>query len=54
MKRYVLAKPVDGGSEYFEITDTERNLTVATFFKDVPGADTVTEAMTDVLNYPGQ
>lgn len=54
MKRYVLAKPVEGGSEYFEITDTERNQTVVTIFNGLPVADMIAQAMTEALNGPGQ
>jgi hypothetical protein len=37
--RYVLAGPVDGGSAWWEIADTNLDLTVATFFKDLPNVE---------------
>ena len=52
-KRYVVAYPVPGGSGYFEVTDTKKNFTLVTIWKDLPShvsAQDEAERLCDRLN----
>jgi len=48
--RYVVAKPVPGGFEYWEISDTLKNIPVVTLHKSVPRAAEEIHRLLDILN----
>lgn len=53
--RYFITPPVDGGYAWWDVCDSRSevmpNFAVATFFKDLPGAEAAARALCDQLNH---
>jgi len=48
--RYVLGAPVDGGSDWWEISDTKTDYPMATIRKDAPNAEHEARALLNRFN----
>jgi hypothetical protein len=50
--RYKLEPPVQGGYEFWAITDSERDVELVTIHKDVPQAEYVANVLLALLSIP--
>lgn len=48
--RYVVGEPVPGGYGWWDVTDTKENQTMATFWRDMPGAEREARKLCAQLN----
>jgi len=47
--RYVVAGPIEGGYQYWDLTDTEQNLTVGTLHRSIPRAEAILKSLAEGL-----